>query len=136
MNLVSVPLTPLAGIWSDRIGRNRVIALGFGLLILSHGAMALAMGPTLVWIGAGLWGVHLALTQGIFSALVADYAPPHLRGTAFGVFNLAAGIAIFVGSAGMGLAWDQLGAGIAFAMAALVNVAGLVLFLLPRKIQP
>jgi MFS family permease len=135
MNLVSVPLTPLAGIWSDRIGRSRVIALGFGLLVLSHGAMALATGPALVWIGAGLWGLHLAFTQGVFSALVADYAPAHLRGTAFGVFNLAAGIAIFVGSAGMGLAWDQLGAGTAFALAAAVNVAGLALFLLPRKIQ-
>lgn len=135
MNLVAVPLTPLAGIWSDRIGRNRVIALGFALLILSHGAMALAQGPTLVWIGAGLWGLHLAFTQGIFSALVADYAPAHLRGTAFGVFNLAAGIAIFVGSAAMGLAWDQLGAGTAFMLAGVVSIAGLVLFLLPRRTQ-
>jgi MFS family permease len=135
MNLVSVPLTPLAGIWSDRIGRNRVIALGFALLILSHGTMALAQSPLLVWIGAGLWGLHLAFTQGIFAALVADYAPAHLRGTAFGVFNLAAGIAIFVGSAAMGLAWDALGAGTAFMLAAVVNVAGLALFLLPRKLQ-
>ena len=135
MNLVAVPLTPLAGIWSDRIGRNRVIALGFAMLILSHGAMALATGPILVWVGAGIWGLHLAFTQGIFSALVADYAPAHLRGTAFGVFNLAAGIAIFVGSAAMGLAWDQLGAGTAFMLAAVVNVAGLALFLLPRRPQ-
>ena len=135
MNLVSVPLTPLAGIWSDRVGRDRVIAVGFLLLILSHAAMALAQGPLLVWIGAGLWGVHLACTQGIFSALVSDHAPAHLRGTAFGVFNLAAGIAIFVGSAAMGLAWDQLGAGTAFALAAGVNIAGLALFLLPRRTQ-
>jgi MFS family permease len=133
MNLVSVPLTPIAGIWSDRVGRNRVIGLGFLLLIASHMAMALATGPMLVWIGAGIWGVHLALTQGIFSALVADHAPAHLRGTAFGVFNLAAGIAIFVGSAAMGFAWDQLGAGTAFALAAAVNALGLVLFPLSRK---
>ena len=133
MNLVAVPLTPLAGIWSDRIGRTRVIALGFALLVLSHLAMVVATGPMLVWIGAGIWGLHLTFTQGVFSALVADYAPAHLRGTAFGVFNLAAGIAIFVGSAAMGLAWDQLGASVAFALAAAVNVAGLVLFLLPRK---
>lgn len=133
MNLVSIPLTPLAGIWSDRVGRNKVIGLGFLLLIGSHLAMAFATGPMLVWIGAGIWGVHLALTQGIFSALVADYAPAHLRGTAFGVFNLAAGIAIFVGSAAMGFAWDQLGAGTAFSLAAAVNAVGLVLFLLPRK---
>jgi MFS family permease len=136
MNLVSVPLTPLAGIWSDRVGRNRVIGIGFFLLILSHAAMALAWEPWLVWIGAALWGLHLACTQGIFSALVADHAPAHLRGTAFGVFNLAAGIAIFAGSAAMGLAWDGLGPATAFALAAGVNVAGLALFLLPRAPQP
>jgi len=133
MNLVSVPLTPLAGSWSDKVGRNKVIGLGFLLLIASHVAMALATGPMLVWIGAGIWGVHLALTQGIFSALVADHAPVHLRGTAFGVFNLAAGTAIFIGSAAMGFAWDQLGVGTAFMLAAAVNAVGLVLFLLPRE---
>ena len=133
MNLVSVPLTPLAGHWSDRIGRNRVIALGFGFLILSHAAMAAASGPWLVWIGAGIWGIHLALTQGIFSALVADHAPAHLRGTAFGVFNLAAGLAIFIGSAAMGFAWDRMGAGTAFALAGACSLLGLVLFLLPRR---
>jgi MFS family permease len=135
MNLVSAPLTPFAGSWSDRIGRTRVIGLGFGLLILSHLAMGFATSPLWVWIGAGLWGLHLAFTQGIFSALVADYAPAHLRGTAFGVFNLAAGIAIFVGSAAMGLGWDIFGAGPAFIVAALVNALGLVLFLLPRRDQ-
>ncbi len=135
MNLVSVPLTPLAGHWSDRIGRKRIIALGFGFLILSHVAMAAANGPSLVWLGAGLWGIHLAFTQGIFSALVADHAPSHLRGTAFGVFNLAAGFAIFLGSAAMGFAWDAIGAGTAFWLAAAVTVGGLILFVRPVRSQ-
>lgn len=135
MNLVAVPLTPLAGIWSDRMGRTRIIAAGFAMLALSHGFMALATGPMMVWLGAAIWGLHLAFTQGVFSALVADHAPAHLRGTAFGVFNLAAGIAILIGSAGMGLVWDLMSPGIAFAMAAAVTVIGLVLFLLPRKAQ-
>lgn len=133
MNLVSVPLTPLAGIWSDRIGRTGVIAVGFFLLAISHGVMAVATGPLWVWLGAGIWGLHLAFTQGVFSALVADHAPAHLRGTAFGVFNLAAGIAIFAGSAGMGLAWDRVGPATAFALAGIVTLAGLALFLLPRN---
>ena len=135
MNLVAVPLTPLAGIWSDRVGRTRVIAAGFAMLALSHGVMALADGPLLVWLGAAIWGLHLAFTQGVFSALVADHAPAHLRGTAFGVFNLAAGIAILLGSAGMGLVWDLVSPGIAFALAAAVTGMGLILFLLPRKTQ-
>jgi MFS family permease len=135
MNLVAVPLTPLAGIWSDRVGRMPVIATGFAMLALSHALMALATGPILVWVGAGIWGLHLAFTQGVFSALVADYAPAHLRGTAFGIFNLAAGIAILIGSAGMGLVWDRASPATAFAWAAAITVLGLVLFLLPRRTQ-
>lgn len=135
MNLVAVPLTPFAGIWSDRIGRMPVIATGFAMLAVSHLLMALATGPVLVWVGAGVWGLHLAFTQGVFSALVADHAPEHLRGTAFGVFNLVAGIAILVGSAGMGLIWDMVSPSVAFGWAAAITVAGLALFLLPRPAQ-
>ena len=50
----------------------------------------------------------------MFSALVADHAPRELRGTAFGAFNLAAGIAVFAGSWGMGLLWDAVGPAAAF----------------------
>lgn len=135
MNLVAVPLTPLAGIWSDRVGRTKVIAIGFAVLALSHLLMALATGSLLVWLGAGLWGLHLACTQGVFSALVADHAPAHLRGTAFGVFNLAAGIAILLGSAGMGLLWDLASPATAFGVAAAITLVGLVLFLLPHRPQ-
>ena len=132
MSAASVPFTPIAGIWSDRYGRHVMIAAGFCLLILAHAAFAWATTPALVWLGAALWGLHMAFTQGVFSALVADHAPAHLRGTAFGVFNLASGVAIFIGSFGMGIAWDALGPAMAFAVAAVVTAAGLLLYLVKR----
>ena len=52
-----------------------------------------------VLFGVALWGVHMAMTQGLLSALVADAAPDRLRGTAFGVFNLATGLTLLVASA-------------------------------------
>src|SRR3569833_635402 len=109
MNAVAVPVTPLAGIWSDRIGRPKVILAGFAVLAGAHLVFAAASGPAVVYVGAALWGLHVGMTQGVFSALVADHAPADLRGTAFGVFNLAAGLAILVGSWGMGLIWDAAG---------------------------
>jgi MFS family permease len=133
MNAVSVPVTPLAGIWSDRIGRNALIAGGFAILAVAHVVFALATGPAMALFGAALWGLHVGLTQGVFSALVADYAPVELRGTAFGVFNLAAGIAVFAGSWGMGLIWDRIGPADAFAIAAVVTIAGLALLLARLK---
>ncbi len=63
---------------------------------------------------------------------MADHAPAHLRGTAFGVFNLASGIAIFIGSYGMGIAWDALGPAMAFGIAAAMTAAALLLYLIKR----
>jgi MFS family permease len=92
----------------------------------------LALGTTiaLVMIGIMFWGLHLALTQGLFASLVADTAPQSFRGTAFGVFNFAQGVAMLVASVLAGGVWDVFGplatfvAGAGFAM---VGLIGLVL---------
>ena len=62
-----------------------------------------------VFIGAGLWGLHMGLTQGLLSALVADAAPAQLRGTAFGLFNLVGGIALLAASLVAGALWQAIG---------------------------
>ena len=59
----------------------------------------------LTMLGVVFWGLHMGFTQGLLATLVADTAPVELRGTAFGVFNFAVGIAMLVASvvAGAGL---------------------------------
>jgi MFS family permease len=67
----------------------------------------------------------MALTQGLLAALVSATAPPDLRGTAFGVFNLGCGIALLVASALAGALWDAFGPAYTFyAGAAFTVVAG------------
>ncbi|MBP0533190.1 hypothetical protein J8J19_23790, partial [Mycobacterium tuberculosis] len=61
-----------------------------------------------------VWGLHMGMTQGLLATMVADTAPEDLRGTAFGFFNLASGLALLVASALAGLLWDQLGAAFTF----------------------
>ena len=69
---------------------------------------------TTVLAGVLLWGVHLGLTQGLLTTMIADTAPADLRGTAFGLFNLVSGVAMLIASALAGLLWDQLGASLTF----------------------
>ena len=57
-------------------------------------------------IGVALWGLHMGLTQGLLSALVADTAPEEMRGTAFGMFNLVSGVAMLAASIVAGALWD------------------------------
>lgn len=98
-----------AGVVSDRVGRRGLLALGLGVLVAADLVLALTATIPAMLIGVALWGLHMGLTQGIVSTMVADTAPKSLRGTAFGVFNLASGLALLVGSLVAGLLWDSHG---------------------------
>ena len=77
-------------------------------------------------LGVALWGLHMGMTQGLLSAMVADTAPQDLRGTAFGLFNLVSGLAMLAASGIAGLLWDRLGASSTFLAGAMFAVAALV----------
>ena len=79
--------------------------------------------------GAALWGLHMGLTQGLLSALVADAVEPARTGTAFGLFHLVAGVFLLLASALAGLIWERFGAPATFLTGATISavaVAGLV----------
>lgn len=86
-------------------------------------------------LGAALWGLQLAVTQGLLGATVADAAPGRLRGTAFGIYDVAIGAGTFVASAGAGALWAAGGPALAFGISACVaTVAALTLAVRGRKL--
>jgi MFS family permease len=111
---------------ADTISHRKLLALGVAVLVLADGALAAANRGPLLWAGIALWGLHMALTQGLLAAMVADTSPAQLRGTAFGVFNLASGGALLAASAIAGLLWDRVGASGTFVAGAAISVAALV----------
>ena len=125
MNVVYAAISWPAGSLSDSIGRYRLLIAGFALLIVADLVLAFGASVTTVIVGVAIWGLHMGLTQGLLSALVADTAPAQLRGTAFGVFNLVSGLAILLASVIAGGLWDWIGpdgtfiAGAAFTAVAL-----------------
>lgn len=66
--------------------------------------------PAWIWVGITLWGLHMAVTQGLLATMITDTAPNDLRGTAYGFFKLVSGSAMLIASALAGLLWDQFGA--------------------------
>lgn len=129
MNVVYALGAYPAGIASDRVSARILLGWGLVCLILADLVLALASGLAAAFAGIALWGLHMALTQGLLAKLVADRAPPELRGSAFGMFNLAAGVAMLISSALAGLLWVRFGAssaffaGAGFATLALIGLA-------------
>lgn len=103
-----------AGAAADRSSAQFLLVAGLLVLVLADMVLAAAASPQAALFGAGLWGLHMALTQGLLSKLVADTAPEDLRGTAFGMFNLVGGAAAFFASFIAGLLWALVGASATF----------------------
>ncbi len=126
MNVVYAVSAYPFGKLADSMSHGKL--LGYGLLVLIAADLVLASSnawPT-VLLGVILWGVHMGLTQGLLAAMVADTAPADLRGTAYGFFNLASGLAMLVASPLAGLLWDRLGAPFTFYTGALFCGAALL----------
>jgi len=131
MNLVYALGAYPAGAMADRLSGRALLLAGLLVLVVADLLLALATGPMVAFAGAAFWGLHMALTQGLFAKLVADAAPERLRGTAFGVFNLVSGIALLLASVIAGGLWSRFGAPATFFCGAAITVLtalGIVLY--------
>lgn len=131
MNVVYAGVAYPAGVAADRFSPRVLLIAGLVVLIAADIALAVAASPLQAFIGAGLWGLHMGLTQGLLSKLVADASPATLRGSAFGIFNLITGLALLLASIIAGALWSAFGASATFlagAAFAALAVLGLILY--------
>lgn len=116
MNLVySLTAYPF-GKLSDSMSHSKLLQWGLLVLILADIVLALSGHWSTLLLGVALWGIHMGMTQGLLAAMVAHTAPPELRGTAFGMFNLMSGLALLLASTGAGVLWETFGAASTFYM--------------------
>ncbi|WLG92875.1 MFS transporter [Pseudomonas cucumis] len=121
-----------AGWLSDRISRTKVLCIGIVLLILADLLLAQADSIMTMLAGVALWGLHMGFSQGILATLIADTAPEHLRGTAFGLFNLISGVCLLIASVLAGALWETSGSASTFVVGAGLAAAALLLLLLRK----
>jgi MFS family permease len=131
MSLVYALVAYPAGRLADRMPRQTLLVHGVIALVAADIVLAFASGPASLALGVALWGLHMGLTQGLLAAMVAHAAPAQLRGTAFGAFNVASGIAMIAASVLAGALWHYVGpaatfwtgAGLALACIAITRLA-------------
>jgi MFS family permease len=122
------------GRWSDRVPRRVLLAAGCAVMVAADLVLANASGVPGVFAGIALWGVHMGMTEGLLSALAADLAPADLRGSAFGVLNLARAVMLLPASALAGALWTMQGPAATFLVgASLAAASALASFALPAR---
>jgi MFS family permease len=131
MNVVYALTAYPMGRLADRVPRARLLAIGIAVLVAADVILALASSLAMLAAGVLLWGLHMGLTQGVLAAMVAEAAPEHLRGTAFGVFNLASGVAMLLASALAGALWHYAGPAWTFWAGAILAAAAAAIVIRP-----
>jgi MFS family permease len=134
-NVVYAALSGPAGALSDRIGRRKLILVGwtaYGLLYLGFAAVGEAWQ---MWVLYAFYGLYYGATEGTAKALVADLVTPDQRGTAYGVYNAAVGIMALPASILAGVLWQGafgwggLGASAPFLFGAIMALCAVAIFL-------
>jgi len=115
-----------AGIISDALGRWRVIGMGWAIYAGVYAGFVYT-GSAGVWPLMALYGVSVALTDGVGKALIADHSPADRRGAALGIFYMLSGLVTLLASVAAGLLWDRVGPGATFGFGAGVAVFAVVL---------
>ncbi|MEP7327756.1 MAG: MFS transporter [Betaproteobacteria bacterium] len=126
MSLVYAAVSYPAGVALDRGHAPALLGWGLAALVAADVVLARADAMSTVLLGTALWGLHMGLTQGLLSALVATVAPDNLRGTAFGLFNIVSGVALLAASMLAGWLWDAHGPAVTFYAGAIFTVVAAV----------
>jgi MFS family permease len=121
-NVTYAAISLPAGMLSDRLGRRRVITLGWFVYVLVYLGFALASEVWQVWLLFACHGVYYGIVEGVARAFVADLVPEEKRGTAYGLYHGVVGLSLLPASVIAGWLWQAIspaapfyfGAGLAF----------------------
>ena len=122
------------GTLSDTLGRRGLIIAGWLIYAAIYFGFAFASERWHIWILYAGYGLYYGAFLGASSAVVADLVSERLRGTAYGIFNAALGVAALPASIIAGLLWDWYGPSAPFLFgAALAILATFGLLLIPLR---
>ncbi len=117
-NLVYAVISGPAGALSDRIGRRKLLVGGWLVYALLYLGFGLAAAAWHIWVLYALYGIYYGTVEGTAKAFVADLVEKEQRGTAYGVYNAAVGIAALPASLIAGVLWQGVGSWQGFGAAA------------------
>ncbi len=132
-NLVYASASIPLGSLSDKIGREKVILLGWLSYGIAYLGFGLANFEFQIWVLFAFYGIYYATTEGVAKAFIADLVPSEHRGKAYGIYNSSVGLVTLPASFIAGFLWDKINPSAPFLFGAAVSIiASLALFTFTR----
>ncbi len=132
-NIVYAVFSFPAGIISDRVGQKKLLLSGFALFALIYFLFGITGRPGFLWVLFPLYGIYMALTEGIGKAYISLHARGEFAGTTYGVYQTVTGLAAFPASLAAGFLWRYVGPGAPFFFGAAMALIALGIFGLARE---
>ena len=102
--IVGIP----AGIVADKIGKEKVLLLSYGIFAASTILMIVSVNDvSYAYILALIFGLYVGISETVQRAIIPKYVSTELRGTAYGLYSLVTGVCFFVSNITFGFIWDS-----------------------------
>ncbi|CAN5439045.1 MFS transporter [soil metagenome] len=133
INITHTAIGVPSGILADRIGREKVLLLGYSIFILSSLLMILFSENLLyAFVLGAVYGLYLGISETVQRAMIPKYVNSNVRGTAYGLYNLIIGSTFFIGNVVFGYLWDIYGLGVAISYSSIFVISailGMIVFI-------
>jgi MFS family permease len=129
-NTTCVLAAPLVGKLGDKVGRSRIVVLGYAVYAALNLWLVLASSRSEMVAVFAIYGLFYAIEESQSKAFIADIEPER-RATAVGVYNFVTGLLYLPASLLAGVLW-AFTPGLAFAVAAALALAAMAVFAVMR----
>jgi MFS family permease len=136
INITHTAISIPAGILSDRIGKEKVVIIGFFVFVISILLLYFSeYNNNIIYIISIplVYGLYVGISETIQRALISKYVSEHSRGTAFGFFGLIIGICLLIGNVTFGFLWDNYDISIALLYSLSLSILAIISLFIFRK---
>lgn len=137
LNVATVVTGLPSGVLADRLGRDRVLVVGFGIFFAaSLAGLMTTTGALLAFLVAFIYGSYLGISETLQRALVPSLVSSELKGTAYGVYYLVIGTCSLVANVAFGALWDRFSMSAAYTYSLIMSsvaIIGMIVLIIAKS---